>query len=64
MKLRGLGPNSYIPVSDLYIPSVGLPFLLPRNNRWTDRIGIYKSLTDTYMWKLELRSRSFFSGNT
>jgi hypothetical protein len=28
MKLRGLGPNSYIPVSDFYIPSVGLFFLL------------------------------------
>ncbi len=30
MKLRGLVPNSHIPVlvSDLYIPTIGLPILL------------------------------------
>jgi hypothetical protein len=30
MKLRGLVPSSYIhiPVSDLYIPRIGLPFVL------------------------------------
>jgi hypothetical protein len=26
-------------------------------------VGVYKSLTDTWMWKLGLRPRSFFSGN-
>jgi hypothetical protein len=33
MKLRGLGTNSYIPVSvsDLYIPTIGLPILLKEN---------------------------------
>jgi hypothetical protein len=27
-------------------------------------VGIYKSLTDTWMWKLGTRQRSFTSGNT
>ncbi len=27
-------------------------------------LGIYKSLTDTWMWKLGLRQRNSFSGNT
>ncbi len=27
-------------------------------------VGIYKSLRDTWMWKLRLRPRSSFSGNT
>jgi hypothetical protein len=42
MKLRGLDPSSYIPisVSDLYIPTIDLPILLQEN-----RI-LYKSLTD------------------
>ncbi len=37
MKLRSLCPNSYIhvSVSDLYIPTIGLPILL-QENRWTD----------------------------
>ncbi len=41
MKLRSLVPNSYIhiPVSDLYIPAIGLPILL-QENRWTDRGNI------------------------
>jgi len=26
-------------------------------------VGIYKSLTDAWMWKLELKPRYFFSGN-
>jgi hypothetical protein len=37
MKLRSLVPSSYIhvSVSDLYIPTIGLPILLQKN-RWTD----------------------------
>jgi hypothetical protein len=37
-ELRSLSPNSYInvSVSDLYIPTIGLPILL-QENRWTDR---------------------------
>jgi hypothetical protein len=40
MKLRALVPNFHIhvPMSDSYIPTIGLPILLVR---------IYKSLTDT-----------------
>jgi hypothetical protein len=41
MKLRSLVPNSYIRflVSDLYIPTIGLP-ILQQENRWTDRGNI------------------------
>ncbi len=36
-ELRGLSPNFYIhvSVSDLYIPTIGLPILL-EENMWTD----------------------------
>ncbi len=50
-----LSLNSYthISVRDLYISRIGLPILL---REISGRIlGIYKSLTDTWMWKLELR---------
>jgi hypothetical protein len=45
-KLRGLRPNIFIhiSVSDLYIPTVGLPIWL-KESGWTDR-EIYISLTD------------------
>jgi hypothetical protein len=35
--MRGLSPNFHIHVSviDLYIPSIGVPILLPEN-MWTD----------------------------
>jgi hypothetical protein len=37
-ELRGFSPNSFIHVfvSDLYIPLIGLPILLPEN-RWAER---------------------------
>ncbi len=37
-ELRGHSPNSYIhvSVSDLYIPTIGVPILL-QENKWTDR---------------------------
>jgi hypothetical protein len=34
-----------VAVSDLYIPTIGLPLLL-QENMWTD-LGIYKSPTDS-----------------
>jgi hypothetical protein len=37
-------------VSDLYTPTIGLPILLEEICR--PILGIYKSLTDTGMWKL------------
>jgi hypothetical protein len=43
MKLRGLCPNSnyyiHVTVTDLYIPTFGLPIML-QENRWTDRGNI------------------------
>jgi hypothetical protein len=53
-----LSPNSYthISVRDLYISRIGLSILL-QPNVWTDT-GNIKSLTDTWMWKLELRPRN------
>ncbi len=52
---RGLSPNFHIhvSVSELYIPSMGLPFLLEEICELI--LGIYKSLRDTWMWKLGLR---------
>jgi hypothetical protein len=44
---RGLSPNFHIhaSVSDLYIPTTGLPILL--EERCRPILGLYKSLTDT-----------------
>jgi hypothetical protein len=44
---RGLSPNFHIHayVSDLYIPTIGLPILLEEICRTL--LGLYKSLTDT-----------------
>ncbi len=39
-----------------YIPTMGLPFLLEEICRLI--LGIYKSLTDTWMWQLGLRPRN------
>jgi hypothetical protein len=48
-------------VSDLYSPRIGLHISSSRIGR--PIIGIYKSLTDAWMWKLGLRPRYSFSGN-
>ncbi len=62
-ELRGLSPNLHIHVSmsDLYIPRIGLHISCSRIGRLI--VGIYKSLTDTWMWKLGLWPRKYFSGN-
>ncbi len=54
---RRLSPNFHIHVSvrDLYIPIIGLPILLEEICRLI--LGLCKSLTDTWMWKLGLRPR-------
>jgi hypothetical protein len=46
---RGLSPNFHIhvSVSKLYIPTIGLPFLLEET--CGPILRIYKSLTDTWM---------------
>ncbi len=68
MKLLGRAPNSYIHVSvnDLYTvfpQSVCLVpiYLFCFRKIGGPIVGIYKSLTDTWIWKLGLRPRSFFS---
>ncbi len=52
---RGLSPNFHIhaSVSDLFIPTTGLPILLEEICR--PILGLYKSLQDTWMFKLGLR---------
>ncbi len=53
-ELRGLSPNFHIRVSviDLYIPMIGPHISCSRIGR--SIMGIYKSFTDTWMWKLGL----------
>ncbi len=62
-ELRGLSPNFHIhvSVSDLYILRIGSHFSCSRIRR--SIVGIYKSLTDTWMWKLGLWLRNSFSEN-
>ncbi len=54
---RNISPNFHIhvSVSELYIPTMGLPVLLEEICRLI--LGIYKWLKDTWMWKLGLRPR-------
>ncbi len=54
---RGLSPTFHIhvSVSDLYIPTIGLPILLEEICR--PILGIYKSLSGTWMLILGLRPR-------
>ncbi len=62
-ELRSLSPNFHIhvSVSNLYIPRIGPHISYSRIDR--SLVGIYKSLTDTSMWKLGLWPRHSFSGN-
>ncbi len=62
-ELRGLSPNFHIHVSliDLYIPRISLHISSSRTGR--PILGIYNSLTDTWMWKLVLSPQYSFSGN-
>jgi hypothetical protein len=61
---QGLSPNFHIhaSVSDLYIPTIGLPILLEEICRTI--LGLYKLLTDTRMWKLGLRPHYSQKRNT
>ncbi len=61
------GPQSQFPHSCvcewfIYIPTIGLPVLLEEICRLI--LGIYKSLKDTWMWKLGLRPRYSQKRNT
>jgi hypothetical protein len=63
-KLRGLSPNVQMCERFiLYIPWIGLSILCCRKI-CAPILRIYKSLTDTWMWKLGLRPRNSFFGNT
>jgi hypothetical protein len=64
IKLRGLVPNFHFhtSVSESYISRIGPPIML-QLQIGRPMVGIYKSLTDIWMLKLGLRSRSFLSGN-
>ncbi len=65
-ELRGHSPNFHIhvSVSDLYISMMDLPIVL-KENRWTDPGNtVYKSLTDTWMWKSGLMPRNSQKRNT
>ncbi len=57
---RGLSPNFHIhvSVSELYIPTMGLPFLL--EGICGRILGIYKSLTDAWILKLGLSEAAQF----
>ncbi len=61
---RGLGPKFHIhaSVSDWYISTIGLPILLEEICR--PILGLYKSLTDTWMLKLGLSPRYSQKRNT
>jgi hypothetical protein len=63
-EMRGNIPNFHIhvPVSDLYIPTNDLPILLQEICGLI--LGIFKSLTDTRMWKSGLRPRNSQKRNT
>ncbi len=64
-ELHGLSPNFHIHVSvsdlDLYIPRMGPHISCSRIGRLI--VGIYKSLTDTWMWKSGLWPHNSFPGN-
>jgi hypothetical protein len=54
MKLRGHSPNSYIhaSVSDLFIPTIGLPILM-QENRWTDHGNLYITPFPSYKAQIQ-----------
>ncbi len=61
MKLRSLVPNSFIHVS---LSGLCIPTISGCSQIGGLIVGIYKSLTDTRTWKLNMRPHSFISGNT
>ncbi len=53
----------YVSVNDLYIYFHDRSTYFPGSRKGRTIMGIYKSLKDTSMWKLELRLHNSFSGN-
>ncbi len=61
-ELRGSAPiSTFMCLWAIYIVSIGPHISSSRKGR--PIVGIYNSLTDTWMWKLGLRPRYSFSGN-
>ncbi len=54
--------RGHVSVNDIYIQRIGPPPIFMQQNRQTDH-GTYKSLPETWMWKLGLRPHNSFSGN-
>ncbi len=63
MELCGLCPSFHIHVSLSGLHISRSPHIFP-SRIGRPIMGIYKSLTDTWMWKLELRPRNSFSVNS
>ncbi len=63
-QLRSHSPNFqlHVSMSDLYIPTIDLSILLQQI--CGPILGIYKSLTNTWMWKLGLRPHNSQKRNT
>ncbi len=63
-ELRSYSPNfhTHVSVSDLWIPTTDLPILL--QEICGPILGIYKLVTDTWMWKLGQRPRNSKKRNT
>jgi hypothetical protein len=64
-ELRGLSPNfPHSCVCERFYMFPGSVCLFCCRKICGPILGIYESLTDTWMWKLGLRQRNSFSGNT
>ncbi len=59
-ELRDLSPNFHIHV---FVSRIVPHIFLQQNTVCRPIVWIYKSLTDTWMWKLGLRPRNSFTGN-
>jgi hypothetical protein len=64
MDLRSPQFHIHVSVSDIYIPRISPHIFLQQNRQIVRGHIIRKSLTDKWIWKLKLRPRNSFSGNS